>query len=78
MILCHCGLQRGTHAHREAATGPRTARDMAVFCTGLSANNFWLRGANLSNATNFWNVNNNGNTNNNNATNANGVVLRFP
>lgn len=48
-----------------------------MFCTGLSATNFWLRGANLSNATNFWNVNNNGNTNNNNATNANGVVLRF-
>ena len=44
----------------------------------LSATNFWLRGANLSNTTNFWNVNNNGNTNNNNATNTNGVVLRFP
>ena len=44
----------------------------------MSAYNFWLRGANLSNTTNFWNVNNNGNTNNNNATNANGVVLRFP
>ena len=49
-----------------------------MICNGLSANNFWLRGANLSNTTNFWNVNNNGNTNNNNATNANGVVLRFP
>ena len=48
-----------------------------MFYNGLSASNFWLRGANLSNATNFWNVNNNGNTNNNNATNANGVVLRF-
>lgn len=51
---------------------------MAVFYNGLSANNFWLRGANLSNTTNFWNVNNNGNTNNNNATNTNAVVLRFP
>ncbi len=51
-----------------------------MICNGLSANNFWLRGANLSNTTNFANVNNNGNANanGNNASNANGVVLRFP
>ena len=49
-----------------------------MFCNSMSAINFWLRGANLSNTTNFWNVNNNGNTNNNNASNANGVALRFP
>ena len=52
-----------------------------MFYNGLSATNFWLRGANLSNTTNFLNCNNNGNANtgnNNNATNANGVVLRFP
>ena len=56
-------------------------RETVVFCIGLSANNFWLRGANLSSAANFLNCNNNGNANtgnNNNASNANGVVLRFP
>lgn len=52
-----------------------------MFYIGLSANNFWLRGANLGSATNFLNCNNNGNANtgnNNNASNVNGVVLRFP
>lgn len=45
----------------------------------VSATNYWLRGASLSNAGNFCNVNNNGNanTNGNNATNVNGVVPRF-
>ena len=46
----------------------------------LAAYNFWLRGASVTNATNFCNVNNNGNvnTNGNNATNVNGVCPRFP
>lgn len=46
----------------------------------FAANNFWLRGASVANATNFCNVNNNGNvnTNGNNANNANGVCPRFP
>ncbi|MBR5221628.1 MAG: hypothetical protein IKV66_11630 [Clostridia bacterium] len=50
-----------------------------AFCQWFGANNFWLRGAAVTNATNFGNVNNNGNANNNgnNATNSNGVCPRF-
>ena len=41
----------------------------------LAAYNFFLRGASITNATNFTNVNNNGNvnTNGNSASNVNGV-----
>ena len=45
----------------------------------FAANNYWLRGASVTNSTNFGNVNNNGNANNNgnNANNSNGVCPRF-
>ena len=45
----------------------------------FAANNFWLRGAAVSNSTNFSNVYNNGNVNANggNASNSNGVCPRF-
>lgn len=45
----------------------------------FAANNYWLRGASVTNSNNFGNVNNNGNANNNgnNANNSNGVCPRF-
>lgn len=53
---------------------------MGYILLWFAANNFFLRGASITNATNFCNVNNNGNvnTNGNNATNVNGVCPRFP
>ena len=54
--------------------------DYGLRSARFAANNFFLRGAAITNATNFTNVNNNGNVNSNgnNATNVNGVCPRFP
>lgn len=53
---------------------------MAVYFW-IASSNFWLRGATVTNSTNFCNVNNNGGVNtgnnNNNATNSYGVCPRF-
>ncbi len=40
-------------------------------CRLITAQNRFLRSANLSNANNVWNVNSSGNVNNNNANNGN-------
>lgn len=52
---------------------------MAVYFW-IASSNFWLRGATVTNSTNFCNVNTNGGVNtgnNNNATNSYGVCPRF-
>ena len=58
-------------------TGDSSIVKLRVDGKWLSATNFWLRGASLSNAANFWSVSNNGTTGSYIATAAYGVVLRF-